>query len=561
MTVTQAIWQVLLLLTCPCTLWADDVWVGKEVFAKRASPNLTRTDEQGNVIIVGKMDLMFAEVREEKGEWVKVQVRDIAGWIRKDEVLQVKDGIPFFTQKIQSNDDIASAYANRAWIWYKKGEYNIAIKDAEEAIRMSPSAFTYTARGQAWQAKKDYDTAIKDFDEAIRLDPKYGYAYSCRGIAWLNKNDYDQATRDLDEAIRLDPKDLTAYLSSGVVWYYRKDYDKAIKNYDEIIRLDPKCIDAYFNRGLTFREKEDFDKAIKDYNEVIRLDPKYVNAYFRRGLACRYKKDNDKAIQDFDQVIRLDPKYVNAYYYRGVAWDDKKDYDKAIQDFDQVIRFDPKYVNTYYLRGNAYRNKKDYDKAIQDFDEVIRLDPKHVNAYTGRGWVWLDKFDATQALTSFEAAPDQKDASVLLGRSASKLLLNQPQAATGFQELLDRHGWKQSDSIYAVVLGSLAARRAGDTARAESFLKEAEGKLDTAWPYPVVEYLRGKIDEPKLLATAKDDNERTEAHCYVALHLLTKGKTAEAIEHFRWVQEHGATEYTEYTISRFELHRLEKSKK
>ena len=31
-------------------------------------------------------------------------------------------------------------------------------------------------RGLAWNRKKEYDKAIRDYDEAIRLDPKYLYA-------------------------------------------------------------------------------------------------------------------------------------------------------------------------------------------------------------------------------------------------------------------------------------------------------------------------------------------------------------------------------------------------
>jgi hypothetical protein len=38
-------------------------------------------------------------------------------------------------------------------------------------------------RGEAWLDKKEYDKAIKDFDEAIRLDPKFAGAFYYRGIA------------------------------------------------------------------------------------------------------------------------------------------------------------------------------------------------------------------------------------------------------------------------------------------------------------------------------------------------------------------------------------------
>ena len=57
----------------------------------------------------------------------------------------------------------------------------------------------------AWYDKKDYDKAIDDFTDAIRIDPKYATAYYNRGLVWKAKGDNDKAMADYDEAIRLDP--------------------------------------------------------------------------------------------------------------------------------------------------------------------------------------------------------------------------------------------------------------------------------------------------------------------------------------------------------------------
>src|SRR5262249_47557919 len=64
----------------------------------------------------------------------------------------------------------------------------------------------YAFRGLAYIKTGDYDRAIRDYDEAIRLDPKFVRAYEERGAAYSWKGDYDRAIRDYDEAIRLDPK-------------------------------------------------------------------------------------------------------------------------------------------------------------------------------------------------------------------------------------------------------------------------------------------------------------------------------------------------------------------
>src|SRR5262245_39755134 len=67
-------------------------------------------------------------------------------------------------------------------------------------------AWAYAARGAAYWGKGDFDRAIADCDEAIRLAPKYAWAYHTRGNAYRMKGDFDRAIADASEAIRLDPK-------------------------------------------------------------------------------------------------------------------------------------------------------------------------------------------------------------------------------------------------------------------------------------------------------------------------------------------------------------------
>src|SRR5262249_33633616 len=56
----------------------------------------------------------------------------------------------------------------------------------------------YLARGELWVRAGDFDQAIADFDEAIRLEPGKALAYSHRGNAWSRKGDKDRALADYE---------------------------------------------------------------------------------------------------------------------------------------------------------------------------------------------------------------------------------------------------------------------------------------------------------------------------------------------------------------------------
>jgi hypothetical protein len=93
--------------------------------------------------------------------------------------------------------------------------------------------FAYRVRGHLYNIKRDYDRAIADLNEAIRLDPKLSRPFHNRGYAYSAKGDNDRAIADYTEAIRLDPKRPFALYGRGVAYAAKRDKDRAIADYTE----------------------------------------------------------------------------------------------------------------------------------------------------------------------------------------------------------------------------------------------------------------------------------------------------------------------------------------
>jgi len=269
-----------------------------------------------------------------------------------------------------------------------------------------------------------------------------------------------------------------------------------------------------------------YDQAIDYFTNEIRANPANDSAYCKRGHIWKDKKEYDIAIADYNEAIRLDGGSEIYWVSRGNAWHAKLEYDKAIADYNEAIRLDPNYTVAYLNRGGAWLAKKKYDKALADYNESIRLDPKYALAYGNR--------------------------------SVTQMILQRGEAVGGFKTVLDLQGWKGDFSLYAVILGNLSARQAGDQAAAKTFLDDAATRCDASvWPYPVVKFLRGELDEAGLLALSVDVDKKTETRCYLGLDHALKGRKNEALAHYRWVKEHGTTNFTEYEIAVAELDRLE----
>ena len=64
----------------------------------------------------------------------------------------------------------------------------------QASARLAPkSALAFNNRGNVWDDEKNFDKAIADYDEAIRINPHYALAFMNRGIAETGKNEFDHA--------------------------------------------------------------------------------------------------------------------------------------------------------------------------------------------------------------------------------------------------------------------------------------------------------------------------------------------------------------------------------
>ena len=74
--------------------------------------------------------------------------------------------------------------------------------------RFAPgSAEAYSLRGEIYRMKGNFERALADANEALRLDPQQAWTYLRRGRIYENQCEWDKALADMKEAVRLKPND------------------------------------------------------------------------------------------------------------------------------------------------------------------------------------------------------------------------------------------------------------------------------------------------------------------------------------------------------------------
>jgi tetratricopeptide (TPR) repeat protein len=238
------------------------------------------------------------------------------------------------------------------------------------------------SRGIAHAAKAEYELAIRDFDQAIRSKPDFAEAFANRCRAYIHKREDARALPDCEEAIRLDPNPARPLCSRARIRFDSGDYDGAMLDYDQAIRLDPGLAVGYVGRAALRLRRGQYDQAILDYGQALSLKPN-SDAYYGRGWCYLEKRDYDSALQDFNESIRLKPNFADSYSMRAYVHILRREYYQAINDYGSALRVRPD-AQDYYYRSWTFYQTGDYVSAFQDLVEASWLRPSILAQ-----WIWI----------------------------------------------------------------------------------------------------------------------------------------------------------------------------
>jgi tetratricopeptide (TPR) repeat protein len=131
-----------------------------------------------------------------------------------------KNSIELYSRALQVTKNNPLAHINRGAAYAESGQYQLALGDYNEAIRLNPNdAVSFYNRGNLYGRDLGrYQSAIDDFSEAISLKPDYPEAYANRGISYASLGRYPQAIEDFTKAVYLKPDYADAYNNRAVIY-------------------------------------------------------------------------------------------------------------------------------------------------------------------------------------------------------------------------------------------------------------------------------------------------------------------------------------------------------
>jgi len=338
-------------------------------------------DKRVGKVFSGQIDT----VTETEGKWCALS--RTKGWLPIQYVMNLDMGERHFSSRIKNNKDDFDAWAIRGMIRFENEDFNSALKDLNESIRLRQSnPVAFNNRGIILNAMGRFPEAMQNLDHAIKLNKKYADAYENRGLVNAALGRYDFAIKDYDEAIELRRTNPWSFINRGSAKNNMGEYKSAKADFMKALKLNKKICDAYVGLSVSCQGEGDLEKASRFAKLAVKRNPQNGLAFNQRGWTYYQSGMFDEAIYDFTQAIRFEPKLYLPYSNRGLCHSENGDFDEAVKDFNRSLKLNPESPISYTNRGAAYMALKKYQKADTDLRKAVKMAPKLPDATNRLAW-------------------------------------------------------------------------------------------------------------------------------------------------------------------------------
>ena len=108
-------------------------------------------------------------------------------------------------------DELSDVYQRRAYSYAKNQQFQEAIQDYSEAIKIEPKdARIYEQRAAVEVKIQDYDKALADYAELIKLKPNEVRYLNYRAYIYEAKEDMQNSLAETEKALKIDPNNQEA---------------------------------------------------------------------------------------------------------------------------------------------------------------------------------------------------------------------------------------------------------------------------------------------------------------------------------------------------------------
>ncbi|XP_002132833.3 dnaJ homolog subfamily C member 7-like [Drosophila pseudoobscura] len=326
---------------------------------------------------------------------------------------------------------IASQKNRLGFEQYEANNYQNALNFYKDAISLCPdSALYHYNRGSMYEYLQDFNSALTDARNAIRLDPSFGKAYVLVARCCLALGDLivleqvvktaevnAQTTHASIQPLVQHFQQLDAAIQTN---YDQKAYRKVVYYLDSALNQSPFCIRYRLLKAECLAYLGSCDEALDIAVDVMKMDSTSADAIYVRGLCLYYTDNLEKGILHFESALILDPDHYKSKQMRSKCKKLKEmkenanmlfqsgRYREAHEIYTDALMIDEqnKDINSKLLYNRALVNTRigALREAVADCNRVLELNAQYLKALLLRARCHKDLENFEEAVADYETA-------------------------------------------------------------------------------------------------------------------------------------------------------------
>ena len=313
-----------------------------------------------------KADPNFALGFSALGEahWAKYRLEHDSRWIQEAE----ND----CKRAAELNDQLPAGYVTLARVHNGRGQYNLALQEIQQALRLEPlSADAWLGQAAVYASMGQQEKAESAYKRATALRPEDWDGYYELGGFYYRQRRYADAAAEFDRVLEITPDNALAHAALGGMMQLLERDAEAESHLKRSLELQSSYA-AYTNLGALYYRHRRWAESVAMTRKALDLNASDWRAWCNLGLAYEWLKQQNDAAEAFrrelarlDEIARFDGDDAEVQVERGLLHSKWKQRAKAVPLIEAALARAPEDPSILASAGEAYENLGERSRALE----------------------------------------------------------------------------------------------------------------------------------------------------------------------------------------------------
>lgn len=334
-----------------------------------------------------------------------------------------ESAIAYYRRALALDLTDSEAFGNLSVAYYYLGRYDEALREALQAVVLSPDEINwrlnlgaiYTRKGNHEGAARAYGAAV-DIARGLPEQTRYQLRNALMGLGRSSElsGSYDQALDAYEEALVFAPDDVALLTGVGNIYFRQGRLEEAEASYHRTLEQDSTHTVARYNMALVYSRTGRYDEAFGLLADNPVLDRRLESA-LEGSTVSAVDRSRTQSIAAYrarfgrmggppspgSRQGRRPPPYVHV---RGLTYYEQGAYAEAMQAFEQALAEDPGLAEAHLYVGNIHALHDRQAEAVEAYETAIAVDGEFFEAYNNLGTMYANMDLAEDAMDAYGKA-------------------------------------------------------------------------------------------------------------------------------------------------------------